>query len=112
LGLNNGLIAQLESQYAEFWAQDAAAMYNYAGSSAAASKVTPFTNAPQIANPAASSLQSAATAASSGNSAQSAIQSALSGITGKLQGLASPAAVGGNPITNLAQTLSAKSGSC
>ena len=63
LGLNNGIIAQLESQYAEMWAQDAAAMFSYAGSSAAASKVTPFISAPQIANPAASSLQSAATAA-------------------------------------------------
>ena len=55
LGLNNGIIAQLEAQYAEFWAQDSAAMFQYAGSSAAASKVTPFVNAPQIANPAASS---------------------------------------------------------
>jgi PPE-repeat protein len=101
LGLNNGIIAQLEAQYAEFWAQDSAAMFQYAGSSAAASKVTPFVNAPQIANPAASSLQSAATTASSGNSAQSAIQNALSGITGKLQSMANPAAVGGNPITDL-----------
>ena len=103
LGLNNGIIAQLEAQYAEFWAQDSAAMFQYAGSSAAASKVTPFVNAPQIANPAASSLQSAATTASSGNSAQSAIQNALSGITGKLQSLANPAAVGGNPITDALQ---------
>ena len=100
LGLNNGIIAQLEAQYAEMWAQDSAAMFSYAGSSAAASKVTPFVNAPQIANPAASSLQSAATTASSGNSAQSAIQNALSGITGKLQSMANPAAVGGNPITD------------
>ena len=103
LGLNNGIIAQLEAQYAEFWAQDSAAMFQYAGSSAAASKVTPFVNAPPIANPAASSLQSAAATASSGNSAQSAIQNALSGITGKLQSLANPAAVGGNPITDALQ---------
>ena len=31
LGLNNGVIAQLEAQYSEFWAQNAAAMYSYAG---------------------------------------------------------------------------------
>ena len=103
LGLNNGIIAQLEAQYAEMWAQDSAAMFSYAGSSAAASKVTPFVNAPQIANPAASSLQSAATTASSGNSAQTAIQNALNGITGKLQSMANPAAVGGNPITDALQ---------
>ena len=103
LGLNNGIIAQLEAQYAEMWAQDSAAMFQYAGSSAAASKVTPFVNAPPIANPAASSLQSAATTASSGNSAQTAIQNALNGITGKLQSMANPAAVGGNPITDALQ---------
>jgi len=103
LGLNNGVIAQLEAQYAEMWAQDSAAMFQYAGSSAAASKVTPFVNAPPIANPAAASLQSAATTASSGNSAQTAIQNVLNGITGKLTGMANPAAVGGNPITDALQ---------
>ena len=30
-GQNNGMIAQFESQYGEMWAQDAAAMYGYAG---------------------------------------------------------------------------------
>ena len=28
LGLNNGVIAQLEAQYSEFWAQNAAALYS------------------------------------------------------------------------------------
>jgi PPE-repeat protein len=84
LGLNNGVIAQLESQYAEMWAQDAGAMFSYAGSSATAANVTPFVSAPQIANPAASSLQSAATAAASGNSAAS-IQSTLQGLVTKIQ---------------------------
>ncbi|ETZ72587.1 PPE family protein [Mycobacterium sp. MAC_080597_8934] len=32
LGQNTPLIAQLEAQYGEYWAQDAAAMYSYAGS--------------------------------------------------------------------------------
>ena len=53
LGLNQNVIAQLEAQYGEFWANNASAMYGYAGSSAAATKVTPFTDAPAIANPAA-----------------------------------------------------------
>ena len=95
LGLNNGIIAQLEAQYAEFWAQNASALFGYAGSSAAASKVAPFISAPQIANPAASATQAAATATSSGNSAQTAIQSLMGSITGKLQSLASPAATTG-----------------
>ena len=49
-GQNTPAIAATEIQYAEMWAQDALAMDNYAASSAAASKVTPFTAAPQITN--------------------------------------------------------------
>ncbi len=97
-GLNNGIIAQLESQYAEFWAQDAATMYSYAASSATASQVTPFTDAPTIANPAASSLQSAATAATSSTPASS-IQSALTSITTRLQSISNPLA-GSNASLN------------
>jgi len=59
LGQNNGIIAQLEAQYQEFWAQNAAAMYSYAGQSAAAAKVTPYQNAPAVANPAAATTQAA-----------------------------------------------------
>ena len=64
LGQNNGIISQLESQYQEFWAQNAATMYNYAGQSAAAAQVTPFQNAPAVANPAAAVTQAAGPAAS------------------------------------------------
>ncbi|MGH3970446.1 MAG: PPE family protein, SVP subgroup, partial [Mycobacterium sp.] len=46
--------------YAEMWAQDATAMYGYAGSSAAASKVTPFTPPPRTTNPTGLSGQAAA----------------------------------------------------
>ncbi|HWS91813.1 MAG TPA: PPE family protein, partial [Mycobacterium sp.] len=48
-GQNTPAIATTEIQYAEMWAQDALAMDSYAGSSAAASRVSPFTAAPQIA---------------------------------------------------------------
>lgn len=87
LGQNNAIIAQLEAQYAEFWAQDAAAMYNYAGSSASATKVAQFTAAPQIANPAAQAGQ-AATGAAGG--AQSTLARVIAGLPSQLQGLASP----------------------
>ena len=70
LGQNNGIIAQLEAQYGQFWAQNAAALYNYAGQSAAAAKVTPYTAAPTVANPAATSTQAAATAAAAATPAQ------------------------------------------
>src|ERR1700728_3749167 len=42
LGQNTPAIATTEAHYAEMWAQDAAAMYGYAGSSAAASTLTPL----------------------------------------------------------------------
>jgi PPE-repeat protein len=60
-GQNNGVIAQLEAQYAQFWAQNSAAMYSYAGQAAAATNVNPFTSAPNIANPAAAAANPAAT---------------------------------------------------
>ena len=51
LGQNTPAITATEAQYAEMWAQDAAAMYSYAATSAAtAAQVTPFTAAPQTAN--------------------------------------------------------------
>ena len=46
LGQNTPAIAATEAHYAEMWAQDAAAMYGYAGSSAAASTLTPFVAPP------------------------------------------------------------------
>ncbi|BBZ14782.1 PPE family protein [Mycobacterium branderi] len=52
LGQNTPAIMATEAQYAEMWAQDAAAMVQYqATSSAATSAITPFTPAPQTANP-------------------------------------------------------------
>jgi PPE-repeat protein len=59
-GQNTPAIAANEAHYAEMWAQDATAMYGYAGHSAAASKVTPFTPPPHTANPAGLSGQAAA----------------------------------------------------
>jgi PPE-repeat protein len=46
LGINTPAIMATDGEYAEMWAQDAGAMYRYAGSSAAAATLTPFT-APQ-----------------------------------------------------------------
>jgi PPE-repeat protein len=46
LGQNTPAIAATEADYGEMWAKDSAAMYMYAGASASASKVTPFTPPP------------------------------------------------------------------
>ncbi|MCV7331199.1 PPE family protein [Mycobacterium cookii] len=93
-GQYTGVIAQLEAQYAQMWAQDAAAMYGYAGQSAAASKVTPFATPAQTTNPSGTASQNAAVAAATGSSAATNSQSILSKLTSSLpnslQSLASP----------------------
>ncbi|KAA1250007.1 PPE family protein [Mycobacterium simiae] len=95
-GLNNGVIAQLEAQYAEMWAQNASTMYNYAASAAAASKFTSFTAAPAIANPAATTAQAAAVAAAQSGPAasiQDSLQSFFNQITGQLAVLSTPGGI-------------------
>jgi len=86
-GQNTPAIAAAEAQYAEMWAQDAAAMYGYAASSAAASQLTPFATPPP-----STSVQAAALTSVSANAG---IPEALSQFTAAvptaLQGLASPA---------------------
>jgi PPE-repeat protein len=64
LGQNTPAIAATEAQYMEMWAQDAAAMYAYAGASATASQLTPFTEPPQTTNESGSAMQAAAVAKS------------------------------------------------
>jgi PPE-repeat protein len=95
LGQNTPAIAATEAHYAEMWAQDAAAMFGYAGSSATASQVTPFTQPPQTTNPAVAGGQAAAVAHAVGTSAGTNIQSVLtqlmSAVPQSLQNLASPA---------------------
>ena len=102
LGQNTGIIAQLEAQYAQMWAQDATAMYTYAGQSAAATKVTPYTAAPTVADPSAPAKQGAATAAATGTSAGSAqhtLQQMVTQTPNQLQNLANPAAAPTGPPT-------------
>jgi PPE-repeat protein len=84
LGQNNGIIAQLEAQYAQFWAQNASAMYSYAGQSAAAAKVTPLNNAPNIVNPAGTTNQATATAAAAATPAAS-LQQTIGQLQNSLQ---------------------------
>ena len=72
LGQNTPAIAATEAHYMEMWAQDAGAMYGYAGSAGSASVLTPFTEPPQTTNLAGTAQQSAA-AAQAGTSGASSI---------------------------------------
>jgi PPE-repeat protein len=90
LGQNTPAIAATEAQYAEMWAQDAAAMYGYAGASAAATTLTPFSSPPQTINPAGTGTQAAAVASATGTAAGT-TQNVLSQVPNMLQSLASAA---------------------
>ena len=98
-GQNTAAIAATEAQYGEMWAQDAAAMYGYAASSAATTaKVTPFTAAPQTTNTAGLAAQATAAAQTTGTSTSAGVQSTLSQLISTLQtalqNLASPLSSG------------------
>ena len=71
LGQNTPAIAANEATYAEFWAQDAVAMYGYAGAATTASQLTPFTAAPATTNDTGQATQSAAVANSAASTADS-----------------------------------------
>jgi PPE-repeat protein len=101
LGQNTAAIAATEVHYAEMWAQDATAMYGYAGSTAVATTLTPFAEPPPTTNPAGGTQQAAAaqSIASSGSQAINAIPQAL-------QGLATSAAVPADPLSDFLSVLS------
>jgi PPE-repeat protein len=108
LGQNTPAIAATEAHYGEMWAQDATAMYEYAGASAAASALPPFTPPPSTANPAGVAGQVAAVAYASATSAGTGTQTImstgsqlLSGVPTALQGLALPLPAGAQLLSLL-----------
>jgi PPE-repeat protein len=109
LGQNTPAIAATEAHYMEMWAQDAGAMYGYAGSAGSASVLTAFTEPPQTTNPAGAAQQSAA-AAQAGTSGASSIGTEITqfinSLPTALQNLAnglleSPTTASGNLLSGL-----------
>jgi PPE-repeat protein len=89
LGQNTPAIAATEAQYGEMWAQDAAAMYGYAGSSASAASLNPLTSPTATTNPGGAGAQ---TAAVSTAGSQSQLSQLVSSLPSAMQSLASPGA--------------------
>jgi PPE-repeat protein len=82
------------------WAQDAAAMYGYAGSSAAASTLTPFDQPAETTNPAGQVAQGSAVTRAAGTPAGTGAQTVdqvMSAVPTALQGLSSPVSAASNP---------------
>ena len=90
LGQNTPAIAATEALYAEMWAQDALAMYGYAGSSAAATVLSPFTSPDQTTDPGGTASQAAAVSQASGTAAGN-VQSTISTVPQALSAAAAPA---------------------
>jgi PPE-repeat protein len=87
-GQNTPAIATTEAQYSEMWAQDAAAMYGYAGASSAATRLTAFNEPPKTSNQTGTANQQRAVAkAAALGSGQS--QSTLSNVPNMLRDAAS-----------------------
>src|ERR1700722_8137338 len=113
-GKNTQAIAATEAQYAEMWAQDTAAMYGYAASSASATSLAPFTPPQQNTNPGGSTAQAAAATQAVGTSAGnvqstvSSIQQAFSSVPNALQSLATGAAAPAqtDPLNTLSNLIS------
>jgi PPE-repeat protein len=102
LGINTPAIMATEAHYAEMWAQDAAAMYGYAASSASAGTLTPMTPPAPTANPAGLAGQAAAVAhAGTATGSQAGLVQTISSLPNAVAALASPvAAVPAQAVTN------------
>lgn len=108
-GQNTPAIAATEALYADMWAQDATAMYGYAGSSAIATQLTPFTAPPQTTNPNGLAAQSAAVSQAAGTSvgtgAQSVSAQLMSQVPSSLQSLAAPVTPNLPPLATLLEDI-------
>jgi PPE-repeat protein len=106
-GQNTPAIMATEALYVEMWAQDAAAMYGYAGASSAASQVTPFAAPPQTATDDGSSNQAdavAKAAATPASQAATVVQNAVASAptTSTQTTTALPVATTGTGVTTAA----------
>ncbi|OBK46893.1 PPE family protein [Mycobacterium kubicae] len=108
LGQNTPAIAATEAQYAEMWAQDAAAMYGYAGSSAAATQLIPFVKPAQTTNPSGLTAQAAAVSQAAAEGPQNTLSELMSAVPSALEGLAGYNGAPG--LTDVANILLSRSG--
>lgn len=77
-GQNTAAIAATEAQYAEYWAQDAAAMYGYSASSAAAVQFSPFASPRQTTTTQGTTAQQDAVVQATANASNSGTDSGSS----------------------------------
>lgn len=86
LGQNTPAIATTETEYAEMWARDTAAMFGYAGATASATSLTPFAPPDQTTNSGADQSQAVAqaTGTAAGSSRNAVAQQSFSAVPNML----------------------------
>lgn len=112
-GQNTAAIAANEAHYSQMWAQDTSAMSTYAGQSAAASTVTPFTEPTTTTNPdgVLAQVRAADTGVSSvASGVRSELSQPFSAVPTALQSFAT-APTGSQPLSNLLTTVQDLAGS-
>src|SRR5271168_4946198 len=88
-GQNTPAIMATEADYVEMWAQDAGAMYGYAGASSAAAALTPFTTPLETTNSSGFAGMAAAVTQAAGTSAGTGAQTVAPLSSAALPGFAS-----------------------
>ncbi|WP_272897312.1 PPE family protein, partial [Mycobacterium avium] len=104
LGQNTPAIATTETEYAEMWARDTAAMFGYAGSTASATRLTPFAEPDQTTNSGAdqSGAVAQATGAAAGSTRNAVTQQSLSAVPNMLTRAAvTPGAIDPSSVTDV-----------
>ena len=99
LGQNTPAIATTEAEYAEMWARDTAAMFGYAGSTASATRLTPFAQPDQTTSSDAGQSESVAqaTATAAGSTRNAVAQQSFSAVPNLLTNAAVGPAAAADP---------------
>lgn len=98
-GQNAAAIAATEAEYGEMWAQDAAAMYEYAAGSATACSVTQFNPAPHVTNESGMAQQAAVVGQVTSQTEQANLAHVVSNVPTALHQLSSPMTSGTSTLT-------------
>ncbi|HEX5254188.1 MAG TPA: PPE domain-containing protein [Mycobacterium sp.] len=101
LGQNTPAIATTETEYAEMWARDSAAMFGYAGSTASATRLTPFAQPDQTTTSDAGQSESVAqaTATAAGSTRNAVAQQSFSAVPNLLTNAAVNPAAAADPTS-------------
>jgi PPE-repeat protein len=99
LGQNTPAIAATEAHYGEMWAQDTAAMYGYAGSSASAGTLVPLSDPASTTNPGGLGAQAAAVTQATGGSPG--LPGLVSALPAAMQSLSNPVSAAAAPAQAL-----------